>query len=295
MECGTQQYKYFKISRLSPELDDLLQQANFEACINAAGNGNVTYSMTHPVSDFEANSLDTILLLDGLRKHQPQCRYLHISSAAVYGNPIQFPIREQDRLLPLSPYGWHKLIAEQICKEYSAVFNMRIAIARPFSVYGPGLKKQLFWDLYQKVTKARNETVIELWGTGKESRDFIFIEDLTRVFDCILSKGKLQGEEYNVAGGAEVTIEKIAFLFLQSMEKTVELVFNQKQRLGDPQNWKADVSKLTALGHTNKVDINVGIKMTVEWLKEQQSAYVIFLTIIPILELLTTCTTLFRG
>ena len=269
MEVGTQKYIYFKISRLSPELDEMLQQNSFDACINAAGSGNVPYSMTHPVSDFEANSLDTIRLLDGLRRLQPHCRYLHISSAAVYGNPQQLPVYEHDRLLPMSPYGWHKLVSEQLCKEYSTIFNLHTAIARPFSVYGPGLKKQLFWDLYQKVSRAEHHSTIELWGTGKESRDFIFIDDLVEAFDCILHQGELKGEEYNVASGKEVTIGEIASIFIKSMDLPVQVQFNQQVRAGDPQNWRADISKISGLRFTNKVEITDGINITTEWLRKQ--------------------------
>src|SRR5687768_5375255 len=86
-ETSTQAYHYIKVSRLSPEWEELISSNRFDACINAAGSGNVSYSMTHPVADFEANTLDVIRILDALRRSNASCRYLHTSSAAVYGNP----------------------------------------------------------------------------------------------------------------------------------------------------------------------------------------------------------------
>jgi len=83
-------------------------------------------------------------------KFNNKCKYLHISSAAVYGNPKQLPVKETDNCQPLSPYGWHKWMSELICQEYFRLYNIRSLIVRPFSVYGPGLRKQLFWDLYGK-------------------------------------------------------------------------------------------------------------------------------------------------
>src|SRR5260370_35821534 len=77
------EYAYFKVSRLSPEWDDIFSR-KFDFCINAAGSGNVPYSMEHPLIDFESNTLDTMRILDAIRKNNESCRYLHISSAAVY-------------------------------------------------------------------------------------------------------------------------------------------------------------------------------------------------------------------
>jgi UDP-glucose 4-epimerase len=268
LETGSQDYQYFKISRLSPELDELLQLTSFDVCINAAGSGNVPYSMTHPVSDFEANSLDTLRILDGLRRHQPKCRYLHISSAAVYGNPQQLPVRENDMQRPMSPYGWHKLISEQICREYTEVYNLPTVIVRPFSVFGPGLKKQLIWDLSQKIKKASPDDIVELWGTGNESRDFIYITSLAEAFHCIINKASFDAEEYNVASGEETTVRQVAELVLQYFSKSAQLQFNQQVRAGDPQNWKADISRLKSLGFSNTISFEQGIKQTVEWLKD---------------------------
>jgi UDP-glucose 4-epimerase len=266
LEVGTQNYNYFKISRLSPELDELFEANVFDVCINAAGSGNVPYSMTHPLSDFESNSLDTIRLLDCIRRHQPLCKYLHISSAAVYGNPKKLPISETDVLQPISPYGWHKLIAEHVCKEFSTIYKIQTAIVRPFSVFGPGLKKQLFWDLFQKITKAEEGSNIELFGTGQESRDFIFIGQLVFAIDDILSKGGFNAECYNIASGVETTIEKVANLFVSAVGKPVHITFSQQERSGDPQCWKADISKIKTLGFKPDLELQNGIIKTAQWL-----------------------------
>jgi len=267
LEVGSQQYNYFKISRLSPEFDELLQQTKFDVCINAAGSGNVPYSMTHPVTDFEANSLDTMRLLDGIRRYQSSCRYIHISSAAVYGNPARLPVTEQDMLLPISPYGWHKLIAEKICEEFTYIYGVPVAIVRPFSVFGPGLKKQLIWDLYQKINKAKPGDVIELWGTGKESRDFIYVHSLADALNCIVQKGQFKADKYNIAGGMETYIDELAAFFVQNVDKPVQIKFNQQIRTGDPQNWKADISKIEALGFASSISWQDGLKETIKWLK----------------------------
>ena len=261
-------YKYRKISRLSPELDEVFTSVAYDVCINAAGSGNVNYSMTHPFSDFEANCLDTIKVLDCIRRLQPGCRYIHISSAAVYGNPEKLPVQEQDRKTPLSPYGWHKLMAENLCSEYSSIYGLKTIAIRPFSVYGPGLRKQLFWDLYKKMETVSGES-IELWGTGRESRDFIFIDDVVSVVHLLIDKAPMEGEVYNVASGTEITIEEIAIAFCTFINSKASVVFNQQVRAGDPLNWKADISRIKTLGFVQQIHINEGISKLVQWIKSQ--------------------------
>jgi nucleoside-diphosphate-sugar epimerase len=265
-EVGTQPYHYHKISRLSPEYDEILQDTPFDLCINAAGSGNVPYSVTHPVSDFEANALDTVRILDGLRKFQPQCRYLHISSAAVYGNPVQIPVHEESRLNPISPYGWHKLISESICKEYHSVYKMSVAIVRPFSVYGPGLRKQLFWDLAKKCEATRDQK-IDLWGNGKESRDFIFIDDLMGAFHAVINSSRFQADVYNIATSVETSVYQASKMFVGLFNSNIKIEFSNSAREGDPQNWCADISRIQTLGFYPQVSLQDGLQRLILWMK----------------------------
>lgn len=263
-EQPSRKYAYTKVSRLSPEFEEIFRNQAFDAVINAAGSGNVPYSMTHPVLDFEANALDTIRLLDAIRNNRPGCKYIHISSAAIYGNPTMLPVGEDAAALPLSPYGWHKLLAEQLCKEYTLIYGLRTAVVRPFSVYGNGLKKQLFWDLYQK---SRNTTgKIELFGTGKESRDYIHVVDVVNAIDCVLKNGSLTGEAYNLASGVETSIEQAVQFFFNALSPTQEYYFNGRVREGDPLNWRANIGKIKKLGFSGKHDLSSGMKELAKWL-----------------------------
>ena len=262
-------YQHIKVSRLSAEWDDIFQLTNFNLCINAAGSGNVPYSISHPLIDFEANAGDVIQILDAIRKYNPLCNYLHISSAAVYGNPIVFPIKETDILQPVSPYGFHKLMSELICKEYTELFNLRTAVIRPFSVYGEGLRKQLFWDICQKIDNSV-EGKITLFGTGDESRDFIYIDDFVELIYLITSKCEFNGNIYNAASGQETTIKQIAKLVMIEMPG-VKINFSKGIRNGDPNNWRADITKIQALGFKPLISITEGLKRYLDWFKTMYS------------------------
>jgi len=263
-EQPSARYHYIKTARFLPDFEEILDHG-FDAIINCAGNGNVPYSMSHPVVDFESNCLDTVRILEAIRRLTPTCKYLHLSSAAVYGNPARLPVEEGDESRPLSPYGWHKVIAENLCKEYAGLFKLSIAIARPFSVYGPGLKKQMFWDWYQRAKIS--DGALELLGTGRESRDYIYIKDLVHALDLILQKGQLRAEVYNLASGKETTIDEAASMFFSGLDFPVRYTYNGVVREGDPLNWRADISKLADLGFTCRYDMPAGISELHKWLK----------------------------
>lgn len=261
----SQNYLYNKISRLSDDLEEILKINQFDILINASGSANVNYSMTHPIIDFESNCLDVIILLESIRKYQIACKYIHLSSAAVYGNPVSLPIREDSNTHPLSPYGWHKVISESLCKEYSSVHKVPTIIVRPFSVYGPGLKKQLFWDLFQKIKSSKGS--IELWGTGSESRDFIYIDDLIRAIHILIDNANFNAELYNLASGNETSINEVIEIFINSFDSTINYKFNGNVREGDPINWRADITKISSIGFKPEISIEVGIFKLVDWLK----------------------------
>jgi UDP-glucose 4-epimerase len=257
-------YIYKNISG-TKDFKDVFSDIIFDACINAAGSGSIPYSISNPVGDFEANDLGTIRILDSIRLFNPACAYLHISSAAVYGNPETLPVKEPDRIKPLSPYGWHKLISEELCKEHHSLYGLKIIIARPFSVYGPGLRKQLFWDLYRK--SLGDNVQVELWGTGNESRDFIFIDDLARCFEILIEKAEDGLSIYNIASGEETSIKDVSEKLFSLLCPDKKIFFNKLVRAGDPLNWRADISRLTALGFRPEYSIDDGILKLVQWFK----------------------------
>lgn len=265
-ETSQGEHAYFKVSRLSPEWESIFTLHNFDICINAAGSGNVPYSFAHPVMDFEANAFDVISLLDVIRRTQPQCKYLHISSAAVYGNPVSLPVTEDMAMRPLSPYGWHKLMSEMICREYHEVYELPVAILRPFSVYGNGLRKQLLWDVCVKLQ--RQESIVTLFGTGKESRDFIHIGDLCRLMDNIIAKSGFKADVYNAGNGTQITVETIAALLRENFNSQKPIQFSGEVRKGDPLNWEADISKAVSLGYQPKISFSAGVKEYVSYFKE---------------------------
>lgn len=239
----------------------------FDLCINASGSADVSFSIKFPQKDFEMNVSNVENVLNAIRSHNSKCKFINFSSAAVYGNPKSLPISESAETSPLSPYGKHKLQAERLLKKYYDEYGLPTCSLRVFSAYGHGLKKQLFWDIYQKSKKS--ETV-QLFGTGKESRDFIFIDDLMSAIQCVVTNSEFKGEFINVASGIETTIEIAAKIFLNHLKKKYQLSFSNEERIGDPQNWRADITHLSRMGFKHFHNFEEGISKLARWIKEEK-------------------------
>lgn len=249
-------------------LKKLLSSKIFDLCINCAGAASVGASLNEPAHDFELNTSLVARLLNLLRRHNPKCRFLNISSAAVYGNPKQLPISEEAPVAPISPYGYHKRMAELLCEEYHRVFGLRTCSIRIFSAYGPRLRKQLLWDTYRKMQTTPDH--ITLSGTGRETRDFIFISDILQQIELVRQYAVFEGGIYNVANGEQITIREIATLMKNALQYPGEISFNGAGRPGDPLYWEADIAKVNELGYNQQVSIETGIRTYVEWAKKQQ-------------------------
>ena len=241
-------------------------QPNF--LVNLAGNAQVAKSFLDPRGDFEGSTYLTSSILELVRTCSPNTKYLHASSTAVYGEPKQLPITEAAPLQPVSPYGFHKMMAEFLVQEYAQIFNVRAASLRIFSAYGPGLRKQLLWDLCQKCFAGGD---ISLSGDGTESRDFVHSSDIAKAINIVLKMGPLRGESYNIASGDEVTISKIARRVLSEFGVPIDrLYFSGISRDGDPHNWRADISLIASLGFLPSMKISDGVAEYVTWFKQKQ-------------------------
>jgi len=254
----------------STELSDLFQIYTPNVCIHCAGKASVGLSISNPVADFYGNTVLTFEILNALRLYAPTCRFVFLSSASVYGNPISLPVNEAHEIAPLSPYGFHKSQCEQLCVEFSKIYGVPTASLRIFSAYGSGLRRQVLWDICQKVI---NTNSLTLQGTGKESRDFIHASDIARAIYMIATLAPMEGEAYNLGSGNETTILKLAKMILKSLEYKCLPIFDQIIPLGTPLNWQADISKLKSLGFESSVSLKQGVASFAVWSKSELQGY----------------------
>lgn len=264
-----QRNDYYQINPTDPNYDELFANHSFTICINASGSANVKFSFDQPKLDFDSNTLSVFKLLNSIKKHQPNCKFLNLSSAAVYGNFSTEPLAENIQCNPVSPYGFHKWYAELICKEYHVLFNLKTISVRLFSVYGEGQEKLLFWDMWQKYKANKNN--IELFGTGNEARDFLHIEDVVKAIDVVYKKEHFNGGAINIASGKTTTIKEAATTFFELLPaKNAQYSFTHHAKKGDPDILAADISKLQQLGFTPTFNLHEGLSKYMQWLQEKK-------------------------
>ena len=246
------------------KIQECIVSANPDIIIHCAGAANVGKSIIEPEWDYNANVTVTHNILFSLIKLNKKVKFIYLSSAAVYGNPKHLPITEQSELNPLSPYALHKIMCEDICRYVYSNYDIDMKICRIFSVYGVGQRKQIFWDMYNKIETTGK---LELYGTGKESRDYIEIRDLINAIETIMLSDD-NSIVYNVANGNEVFINYAAEVFVEQYNMPKDIIkFNNINKAGDPQNWRADISRLKALGYAPSIDFSMGIADYVKWVK----------------------------
>jgi UDP-glucose 4-epimerase len=256
---------YYLIDATNADYHQIFRQTLFDVCVNCAGAASVSDSILNPLRDYTLNTYNVFKILDAIRIYQPGCRFINLSSAAVYGNPSRLPVPEALDLVPVSPYGAHKLQAEMIGEEFFQYYNVPNCSLRIFSAYGPRLKKQLLWDIFQK---ANQSDKIELFGSGQESRDLIYIDDLIAAIQCCMVNAKFTGEAINIANGNETTISNIVNTFLSFFLRKKQVYFNGKVKEGDPLNWKADISLLKLFGYTPSIDLHHGLEKYFSWVSK---------------------------
>ncbi len=260
---GVEGANYRQIDPDVPDFAQLLDVTKPEVVVNCSGAASVPLSFEDPARDFRLNTLRVHEILEAIRISLPSARFVHLSSAAVYGNPKTLPVREEASPAPVSPYGWHKFYAEQICREYALLFNLQSISLRIFSCYGPRLRKQLFWDSYQKALKSKTP---QFFGSGEEARDFIYVDDLARAIQLVIEKADFDGRAINAASGTMTTIREAVETLLRHLGDQYEANFTGQVRRGDPDRWVADISYLERLGFSPAFDVKMGLERTAEWL-----------------------------
>ncbi|MHA1238023.1 MAG: GDP-mannose 4,6-dehydratase [Candidatus Odinarchaeia archaeon] len=230
---------------------------------------SVVESIRNPVFDAETNIIGTINLLKSASQHD--CKlFVYFSSAAVYGNPREIPIKESHPTNPLSPYGVSKFSGEKYCKMFYETLGLPVVILRLFNVYGIGQNPESPYSgvITKFVYKALKNEPLTIYGDGMQTRDFIYVNDVTEVCSRLLEKNNVIGETFNVASGTETSIKTLAekIISLSNSKSHIEFV---PPRPGEIKRSLADVTKLKkVLGYAADTNISEGLMHLIEEFKK---------------------------
>lgn len=232
----------------SGELCDLINDFRPDVVINAAGTASVGASVEDPLNDFRGSVQTCANVLEAVRRAEIRPLVVVPSSAAVYGNPASLPVSEDAALQPISPYGFHKVMCELIAREYAECFGLKVLVCRFFSVFGPAQRRLLVWELYQQL--AGPDKIAWLTGTGDETRDFLYIDDLAAALLELIDNFQESDRNYllvNVAAGVETSVSRLAEMIRDLAAPEKEIHCRGNLRKNDPLRWCADISRLHAL------------------------------------------------
>lgn len=252
-----------------------VELAGFEAVFHLAGSSSVPGSVAAPFNDLARQLLPTARLAEQAGAAARPPRIVFFSSAAVYGEGTADGalIAEETRTAPISPYGVHKLLAEELLLRYACLYRFPLTILRIFSVYGPGLRRQVIWDISRKILGSAGSTgtpAVSLFGTGAETRDFIHVQDLVEAALILgLEAGSTRPEILNVGSGTAVPIAEVAGLIAAILGFAGSCAFQGAPRRGDPACWQADTGKLRRKGFSCVHPFREGLEETVAWIRTQ--------------------------
>ena len=235
-----------------------------DVLFHLAGGSSVAVSVAAPDEDFRRTVTSTAEALRWAARAAPAATLVLASSAAVYGAAGPRPIAESHPCLPCSPYGQHKRIAEMLAMSFARRRGARAAVVRMFSVYGPGLRKQLVWDLCVRL--ARNPEALELTGTGEERRDFLHVEDAARL---LADRGMtdVPGAIVNGGTGLATSVREAASRVMAAWGQEVPIRFSGRVRPGDPASLVADTRLALEGGWAPRVAFADGVADTVAWFR----------------------------
>jgi UDP-glucose 4-epimerase len=252
-----------------PRLRTIVAEGRFDRIYHLAGAAYVPPSIEDPAGDLGNNAGVTLDVLEAVRRGSPATPVVYTSSAAVYGSPTVLPISEQTPIAPVSPYGVSKYAAEQYVSLYAGLHGLRTASLRLFSVFGPGQRKQVVFDLIAKL--AADPDHLEVIGAGTEMRDFVFVEDVVAAAIAVMERAPLTGEAYNVASGCGITIGELAGHVADRLGLAPVVSYTGEVRPGDALHWVADITRLRALGFAPAVSVREGVRRVAAWYAETEA------------------------
>jgi UDP-glucose 4-epimerase len=244
---------------------DALREAGavFDAVVHCAGSGSVSASASDPHGCFQRTVASTAAALEFARLGKHQARVVLLSSAAVYGRQGESRIDETEPTAPISTYGFHKATAEQLARGYATTFRVPVAVLRLFSVYGPGLRKQLLWDACRKLTAAKPS----FSGTGSETRDWVHVEDVAALVTLAIDRAAEDCPVVNGGTGDAVSISDVVERLADALGTSSRPSFDGHPREGDPPHLIADPSRALAWGWKTRWNIDQGLQAYAEWFR----------------------------
>ena len=239
--------------------------------VHLAGQPSVLKSVKDPTASLETNAMGTLNALIAARDAKLK-RFIYVGSAAAYGESPSLPKVETMNELPLSPYAVSTIAAENQCRVFFNTYGLQTVILRAFNVYGPYQETS---GTYAPVVGKFMTTLLDgkapvIAGDGKQSRDFVHVSDLIEAIKSACIAPKAEGELFNIATGARITVNGLVNMINGILGKEIQPKY-EEARPGDIRHSLADCTKAQEmLGFRPRVSVTDGFQSTLEWYRKNK-------------------------
>jgi dTDP-glucose 4,6-dehydratase len=249
----------------APAVERAVREHNIDTLVNFAAETHVDRSIMDADAFIKTDVYGTYVLLEAAKKFG--LRYHQVGTDEVYGWVEQDFSREEDRLLPRSPYAASKAGADLLIHAYVVTHKVGATITRGANNIGPYQYPEKVVPLF--VTNAIDNQPLPLYGDGRQVRDYQFVLDHCEAIDLVLQHGKI-GEFYNVGTGQETENIVMARMILRLLHKPASLIQPVADRPGHDRRYALDVMKLRALGWEPSHTFEEALEKTVKWYVENE-------------------------
>jgi dTDP-glucose 4,6-dehydratase len=263
---GRPGYRFVKGDICDARLVDELA-GEVDAIVNFAAETHVDRSLMDPLEFVNTDVYGTAVLCEAARKHRHQV-FLLVSTDEVYGDVTEGRSREEDDLRPRSPYSASKAGGEMLARSYAISHGLPLLVTRGSNNYGPYQFPEKIIPVH--ITNAIDDRKLPLYNDGTAVRDYVYVEDHCRAIDLVLHEAPV-GDVYNVGTGTETSGNEVARIALELLGKPESLIEYVADRPGHDYRYALDVSKLTGLGWSPRVDFLQGMELTVHWYQANQA------------------------
>lgn len=252
--------------------------AGCEVVYHLAGKVSHVDSLTRPLEDLIDNAGSTAVLLQACRSRQPNARIVLAGTRQVYGTPLRLPVSEEHPLRPPDYNGVSKIAAEFYARVAAERLGLSTSVLRLTNVYGP---RQLVAHSRASFTgwlvrKALRGETIQLFGTGRQRRDLLYVDDVVEAFLLAASRVPGSGEAWNCGREESVSLREFAEALVRlAGSGSIELVpFPEERREIDIGDFSTDSRRFREVsGWAPRVDLETGLARTIAFFREHGDRY----------------------
>lgn len=242
-----------------------------------AGQTGRVISMKSPKFDYAINAQGTLNILDSVRKQKKKSKVIFSSSRGVIGEPLYLPVDEKHPTFPRDMYGAHKLAAEHYLQMYSREYDIPVSILRFNNVYGPAcqIRSNHYGTINLFISYALQGKTLPLYGTGTQTRDYVYVSDVVSSLLAVMDKKADQGI-YFVSTNTEASLLDIVAAIKKIIKKTKHVLVPFPESFGklDFDRFVCSYDKINKeLGWAPEVTLEEGIKRTAAFYKKNLKYY----------------------